>query len=112
MKERIRDIKIKIVCDGHTYEFDIYEGEYRSLMMLIYDKIYIDGFGACKGMGRCGTCLVEIKDCPLLTIMDRNEFATISKLNIRNNNVRLACQVLIDKLLDNISVYILDEKYI
>lgn len=78
-----------------------YQNEYRNLMALISDKIYLESFGECKGMGRCGTCLVEIiQSEEELTNIERNEQATISKLGIHAPGMRLACQLLIDKALD------------
>jgi ferredoxin len=51
MHTPVKDITVTICYEGN---------EYRSLMMLIYDQIYPEGFGECLGMGKCGTCLVEI----------------------------------------------------
>ena len=53
-------IHITVMYEGEAYELDTYEGEYRNLMMLIFDSLYTEEFGECKGMGRCGTCLVEV----------------------------------------------------
>jgi 2Fe-2S ferredoxin len=46
--------------EGEKYELQTYAYEYRNLMALLFDKIYIEDFGECKGMGRCGTCAVKI----------------------------------------------------
>lgn len=84
-----------------------YQNEYRNLMALISDKIYLECFGECKGMGRCGTCLVEIiQSDEQLTNIERNEQATISKLGINTPGLRLACQVLIENALNGCTVRI------
>ena len=55
------DINFTIVSDeGRVRLVETYTGEYRNLMALITDKIYVEDFGECKGMGRCGTCVIEI----------------------------------------------------
>ncbi|WP_423148147.1 2Fe-2S iron-sulfur cluster-binding protein [Rubrolithibacter danxiaensis] len=107
MLNRLRDITIKIHQSDEVYEINTYTGEYRNLMMLLSDKIYLDDFGECKGMGRCGTCLIEIlKSKNSLPIQERNEETTIRKAGITNQNIRLACQLLIDEHLNNIEIRI------
>src|SRR5688572_25915856 len=79
------------------YVLQAYEYEYRNLMVLLSDKIYVDDFGECRGMGRCGTCAVKINGLPdELTNRERNEEQTLSKMGICEGNVRLSCQVLVD----------------
>ena len=110
MKLRIKDINVKVIYGDEEFQLDTYNGEYRNLMMLLYDKIYIEDFGECKGMGRCGTCVVEIveskNDLPRL---ERNEEATIKKTGITNLNFRLACQILVNEELKNATVRIWDK---
>jgi len=94
--------------EGEKYELETYEGEYRNLMVLLYDKIYIDGFGECKGMGRCGTCVVRVEGLPAaVNTLERNEERTLYKTGIQSNNIRLACQILVDENLENITVEII-----
>lgn len=76
--------------------------------MLIYDKVYIDGFGDCVGMGKCGTCLVEIvKRKYELTDYDRNEDTTLLKSGNTGKDIRLSCQIMIDEFIDGLKVNIL-----
>ena len=96
MQIRENNIIINVVYGNSTFQIATYQGEYRNLMMLIYDKLYIENFGDCKGMGRCGTCLVEIMTDHPVTTMDRNELATLSKTELQIAGGRLACQILID----------------
>jgi len=103
-------IALRVLCGSDEHELITYEGEYRSLMMLIYDRIFIPYFGECKGMGRCGTCMVTVNSTTSLLSMDRNEQATITKLmGTENSNYRLACQILINQSLHRAVVRVLDE---
>ena len=91
--------------EGEKYELQTYKNEYRNLMMLLFDKIYIEDFGDCKGMGRCGTCIVKVKGLPAaVNTLDRNEESTLNKTGIVGNDIRLACQILVDENLENITV--------
>jgi ferredoxin, 2Fe-2S len=101
-------IHFKVICDGQEHELVTYPNEYRNLMMLIFDKIYVEGFGECGGMGRCGTCTIEISGLPdHLNEMSRNEEATLHKKDA-GPNLRLACQFLVDENLENTTVNIVD----
>ena len=93
-------IQVTVIVGGETYPLTTHRGEYRSLMALIYDRIYIDGFGECRGMGRCGTCRVTVDgDQAALTGMDRNEAATLGKMGGDGDGYRLACQIMVDERL-------------
>lgn len=95
------NITITVIDNDREYVLHTYPDEYRNLMMLLYDKIYLEDFGECRGMGRCGTCLIEILETRgPLSRLDRNESATLRKLAIPNPAVTLACQILIDAALD------------
>ena len=54
------DIRFTIIDGDKERVVETYTSEYRNLMALITDKIYVEDFGDCQGMGRCGTCVVEI----------------------------------------------------
>jgi 2Fe-2S ferredoxin len=97
-------------------------------MMLLYDRIYIDGFGECRGMGRCGTCVIEMMgpiaggsptpagELPSIAAgshtglyeRDRNENTTLQKMGISDRRMRLACQIRIDASLHNIAVAVVE----
>jgi len=103
-------IRVTVIYEEDVYELETYEGEYRNLMMLIFDKIFTEEFGECRGMGRCGTCMVEIPgDHQELGPMERNEESTIRKITAPRKDVRLSCQLLINASLQNIKVKILRE---
>jgi ferredoxin, 2Fe-2S len=101
-------IHFTVYYEDQQYEMLTHPYEYRNLMVLLYDKIYIEDFGECKGMGRCGSCAVKVKGLPpAVNQLDRNEETTLSKMNIHHEDIRLSCQILIDENLQNITVEIL-----
>ncbi|MCQ6958351.1 2Fe-2S iron-sulfur cluster-binding protein [Mucilaginibacter aquariorum] len=105
---RTEDITVQVTYDGQQHELRTYSNEYRSLMMLIYDRIYIEGFGECLGMGKCGTCVIEItekKQNP--TAYERNGDANLLRAGRQNKNICLSCQLMIDEQLDGLTVRIL-----
>ncbi len=102
------EIVVRVDCDDEQHELHTFTNEYRSLMMLIYDRIFIEGFGECLGMGKCGTCLVEIthkEQEP--TAYERNEEANLIKTGRAGTNARLSCQLMIDGNLDGLAVKVL-----
>ncbi len=101
-------IQFTAYCEGEIFALQTHEREYRSLMALLNDKIYIEDFGECKGMGRCGTCIIKIEGLPeAVNTFDRNEERTLQKAGITQNNFRLACQVLVDKNLEDVKVEVI-----
>lgn len=104
----VKSITVSVLYDEEGHEIQTYTNEYRSLMMLIYDKIYPEGFGECLGMGKCGTCLVEIiSSCSELSCYDRNEAITLLRLGHTDTKVRLSCQILVDGNIDGLKVKVL-----
>jgi ferredoxin, 2Fe-2S len=107
MEERLNDIVVHVFYEGQEYKLNTFPNEYRSLMMLIYDRIYTEGFGDCLGMGKCGTCLVEIISSPHeLSYYDRNEETTLLRTGVQSRDIRLACQMVIDESIDGLKVNI------
>ncbi|MFD2163755.1 2Fe-2S iron-sulfur cluster-binding protein [Paradesertivirga mongoliensis] len=92
--------------EGAMYHLETYPNEYRNLMMLIYDKLGPEDFGDCLGMGKCGTCLIEIEPGIQLNSFDRNEDTTLTKAKL-DKGLRLACQILIDEHINGITVKII-----
>jgi len=106
-----RDITLSLTYFTETISVTTYEGEYRNLMVLINEKIYVEDFGECKGIGRCGTCLVEVHGLGAsANAMERNEKATLAKCAVKNKNLRLACQIMINNALHNASIKIVEER--
>jgi ferredoxin, 2Fe-2S len=95
---------------GEEYTLKTFWGEYRDLRALINDKLDLEDFGQCGGMGRCATCMVEITTLSnLLPNMDRNEQSTLSKRKRAGSAVRLSCQIPIDDNLANALVQISED---
>ena len=58
---------------------------------------FIGDFGECKGMGRCGTCVVEILESTNhMSCMVRNEEVTLKKTGVAIANISLSCQILVN----------------
>lgn len=106
-----RTIRVNIRVQEKEFVLDTYPHEYSNLMMLIYDKIYPDNFGDCKGIGRCGTCHIKIlTPAQRLPLQDRNEKTTLSRLETADTDSRLACQILIDSSIDGLHIEVLNDE--
>lgn len=106
MKEK-NNISISVYVNSHLYELGTYPGEYSNLMALLYDKLFLEEFGECKGIGRCGTCHVYLENAGALPgLRERNEEVTLSRLDDVRANSRLACQILINENVNGLKVYI------
>lgn len=84
--------------------------EYRNLMTLINEMVFVEDFGECRGIGRCGTCLVEIQTKMPLPGKERNEQSTLDKCAVKVPDLRLACQIMIDERLQDAQVRIVEER--
>jgi ferredoxin, 2Fe-2S len=105
-----KTIRIYVLVDGKEHVLDTYPNEYANLMMLIFDKIYPENFGDCKGIGRCGTCHIKILNKSFtLPVQDRNELTTLGKMENIYDTSRLACQILITDLINELRVEVLNE---
>jgi 2Fe-2S ferredoxin len=104
----VRNIIIHVNYDGGQHELRTFTNEYRSLMALIYDRIYTEGFGDCLGMGKCGTCLVQITGKQTeLTAYERNEDITLLKSAHTRGTIRLACQLMPDEKMNGLTINVL-----
>lgn len=102
------NIKIEVIYDGASYLLQTTKHAYANLMVLLFNELTDEDFGDCKGMGKCGTCLIEILEgSEHLESLDRNEQTTLSKMNINQPAIRLACQLLVDESLNGIKIKIL-----
>ena len=106
-----RNIIFTLVHVNKEIKVTTYEGEFRNLMTLINEKIYVEDFGECKGTGRCGTCLVEIKGSNAFTSpIERNEKSTLEKCAVKMPNLRLSCQLMINPGLHNTIIRIVEDR--
>ena len=103
-------VSFTVISFGEEYTIETYENEYRNLMVLLNDKIYMEDFGQCGGQGRCATCMVEVAapDSVLLTL-ERNEQSTIAKKGEVGKNARLSCQIFINDALNGAVINIPDD---
>jgi len=106
-----RNINFLLIYSEQELKIETYEGEFRNLMILINEKIYVEDFGECKGIGRCGTCLVEVEGLNgTATEMERNEKNTLKKVAIKKSNLRLSCQIMINDFLKNTIIRVIEER--
>ncbi|MDD3722543.1 MAG: 2Fe-2S iron-sulfur cluster-binding protein [Lutibacter sp.] len=102
-------IQFTVVENGSDQIIETYVGEYRNLMVLLKNELYLDSFGECGGVGRCATCIVKASEITgNSAIKDRNEPTTLSKMGYEENNIRLSCQLLITKDLEGSNIEIID----
>ena len=95
------DISFDLVYCENRITVTTYQGEYRNLMELIKDKLVLEDFGECKGIGRCGTCMVTIKDWKFSEpVKERNEERTLANWSTDTKEVRLSCQIMVNRNLD------------
>lgn len=112
MNEEKKEIAITIKNAHEEYIVKTYLNQYRNLMVLINNNIYLEGFGECGGQGRCATCMVRVSGLKgNACTMERNEMATISKIGFWESNLRLSCQLLINEDLHNAVIEIVEEGY-
>jgi 2Fe-2S ferredoxin len=103
------NITFSVISNHSKQIIETQVGEYRNLMCLLRDKIYLDEFGECGGMGRCATCVIRIKGLTGNSIAkERNEPVTLSRMGYEDDNIRLSCQLIISTDLDGAAIEILE----
>jgi ferredoxin, 2Fe-2S len=111
MTTQKRDIIFTLIYFDDQIQVATYEGEFRNLMILINEKIYVEDFGECRGIGRCGTCLVEVENLGVAASeMERNEKSTLAKVAVKRPNLRLSCQIMINTALQNSIIKIVEQR--
>ncbi|MBO9202894.1 MULTISPECIES: 2Fe-2S iron-sulfur cluster-binding family protein [Niastella] len=109
MNQREKNIKLFIEYNGNTQTIETFAGEYRNLMVLIKDQLWVEGIGECGGMARCGTCLVELLNADEnLAVIDSKEAAVIRRSVNTPATLRLACQILVDETVNGLQVKVLE----
>lgn len=112
MYEERKEITITIINAGEEYVVKTYLHEYRNLMALLNNSIYLENFGECGGQGRCATCIVKVVGLKgNANTMERNEKATLNKTGLRDSNLRLSCQLLINEDLHGAVIEIAGDEY-
>lgn len=98
MNDERKEIFITIINAGDAHLVKTYLQQYRNLMVLLNNSIYLENFGECGGQGRCATCMVKaIGLRGSANTMERNEAATIGKAGLEDAAIRLSCQLLINE---------------
>jgi 2Fe-2S ferredoxin len=98
-----------VIDNGERHSIETYWGEYPNLMFLLRDKLLLDAFGECGGVGRCATCIIKITGIKGYSIKkERNEPVTLSKMGYEELDIRLSCQLYITSDIDGCQVEILD----
>lgn len=110
-KKNDQDIHITVLSDGHEYQIKTYPNAYRNLMDMLFDQLDLEGFGECKGMGKCGTCRIQILsgDIPHNGLRP-NEEATLRKQDTYGPGIRLSCSISIDKNIDHLNIRIPEQE--
>jgi 2Fe-2S ferredoxin len=109
MKERVRDITLYIEYNGNVQTIETFAGEYRNLMVLIKDQLWVEGIGECGGMARCGTCMVELLNAgDNFVATDIKETAVIRRSITSNSIMRLSCQILVDEALNGLHIKVME----
>ena len=102
-------IKFTVTDNNLEQIIETYPDDYRNLMELLKDKMYLDSFGECSGMGRCATCIIRITGLKGNSITkERNEPSTLSKFGYEASDIRLSCQILLSSDLDGATIEILE----
>ena len=102
-------IRFTVVENNQKHHIETYVGEYPSLMFLLRDRLYLDGFGECQGVGRCATCIVQAKAIKGNSmIKERNEPSTLSKMGYTDADIRLSCELFITTDLEESEIEVLE----
>lgn len=104
-----KSICFTVIYNGAIRTIETYVHEYPNLMFLLRDKLFLDDFGECGGVGRCATCIIKLNGVEGNALKkDRNEPATLSKLGYTAENIRLSCQLYVTTDLEDSQIEILE----
>ena len=104
-----KPIQFTVIDNDYSELIETQQGSYPNLMFLLRDKLGLESFGECGGVGRCATCIITAEGITGNSILkDRNEPATLSKMGYEDESTRLSCQLYITSDLDGATITILD----
>ena len=104
-----KSICFTVINNGTIRTIETYVHEYPNLMFLLRDKLFLDDFGECGGVGRCATCIIKLNDIKENALKkDRNEPATLAKLGYTAENIRLSCQLYVTTDLEDSQIEIVE----
>lgn len=109
MKTERNKICFSVKENGIRHSIESYVNEYPNLMFLLRDRLLLDDFGQCGGVGRCATCIIAIKGLRESAIRkERNEHSTLSKMDLTDESIRLSCQLYVNHEMDGTLIELLD----
>jgi len=100
-----------ITTNNKQIEIPFRRFQYPNLMELIVDTYYED-IGECMGRGLCGTCYVKLQSCSINDSMEPVEKETLKNLHDFDSNSRLACQIMLDEKINNMTFKIITDNKI
>ena len=92
-----------------VFQLTFTKHEYPSLMNLIANN-YPEEFGECKGRGLCGTCHIKITSGSLNEPIEVTEKETLKSICEADTNSRLACQIMLNEKINNMTFKIITEE--
>lgn len=110
MTKKLQPIQFTVIDNGNKIAISSHHGSHPNLMFLLKEKLSLDSFGECGGVGRCATCLVKAVGVKGKSVVkERNEPATLSKLGYEAEAIRLSCQLYVTADLDGAVITILED---
>lgn len=104
--------KVKIInTNNKRIEIPFKRFQYPNLMELIVDTCYED-IGECLGRGLCGTCHVKLQSGSINDSIESVEKETLLKLYNSDIKSRLACQIMLDEKINNMTFKIITDNKI
>ncbi len=98
------------ITDSYNDIFELLftKHQYPSLMTLIANH-YPEEFGECKGRGLCGTCHIKITSGNINEPIEITEKETLKNCYDTDKNSRLACQIMLNEEIDDMTFKIITE---
>lgn len=91
-----------------VFELPFTRYQYPNLRTLIAHS-YPEEFGECKGRGLCGTCHIKTSEGILTDTIESAEKEILTSICNTDTNSRLACQILLDDKINNMTFKIITE---
>ena len=110
MTKKQKTISFTVLDNGKPITITTHHGSYPNLMFLLKEKLGLDSFGECGGVGRCATCVIETEGISgVSAVKERNEPTTLTKMGFDEAHIRLSCQLHITPDLEGAVISIVEE---